>query len=190
MATRQASLQQLPGVAAVVMAALETRPRSEERSRPRSCPRETPGSAPTQTTTWAGAAASRGKYQRVAASVISQCATFESTNLFNLETIPVVKSHTFCGQLNSHWTPVPQFTGNSFDVACVQCEHSHSQRKVPFVFARGVTSPHIQCGGPKSNLEWCNCTHFVDCVNFFSTHRLARPFRLMRSVNALAFVAN
>ncbi len=39
-----------------------------------------------------------------------------------------------------------KFTGNSFDVACIQCEHSHLQEKVPFAFARRVASPRAQCG--------------------------------------------
>ncbi len=34
--------------------------------------------------------------------------------------------------LNLHWTRAHKFAGNSFDVACIQCEHSHSQEQVPF----------------------------------------------------------
>ena len=33
---------------------------------------------------------------------------------------------------NPHWTPARKFTGNSFGVACVQCEHCHSQQQVTF----------------------------------------------------------
>ena len=33
---------------------------------------------------------------------------------------------------NPHWTRARKFAGSSFDVACIQCEHSHSQQQVPF----------------------------------------------------------
>ena len=33
---------------------------------------------------------------------------------------------------NPHWMPGSKFVGNSFDAACVECEHSHSQQQVPF----------------------------------------------------------
>ncbi len=41
---------------------------------------------------------------------------------------------------NPHWTRARKFAGNSFDVDCVQCEHSHLQH------ARCVTSPCVWCG--------------------------------------------
>ncbi len=60
--------------------------------------------------------------------------------------------HVLCEQglkPNPHWMRARKFVGNSFDVACVECEHSHLQQQVPFVFARRVTLPRVQCGlGP------------------------------------------
>ncbi len=33
---------------------------------------------------------------------------------------------------NPHWTQAHKFVCKSFDVACIQCEHSHLQQQVPF----------------------------------------------------------
>ena len=33
---------------------------------------------------------------------------------------------------NPHWTPAHTFAGNSFDVACIQCEDLHLHQQVPF----------------------------------------------------------
>ncbi len=45
---------------------------------------------------------------------------------------------------NPRWTRARKFAANSFDVACVQCEHSHSQQKVPFASARGVALARVR----------------------------------------------
>ncbi len=35
-------------------------------------------------------------------------------------------------RLNPHWTGAHKFAPKSFDVTCVQCQHSHSRQQVPF----------------------------------------------------------
>ena len=49
---------------------------------------------------------------------------------------------------NPHWMRARKFAGNSFDVACIQCEHFHLQEKVPFAFVRRVALrlKYVQCG--------------------------------------------
>ena len=47
---------------------------------------------------------------------------------------------------NPHRKRARKLAGNSFDVACVQREHSHLQQKVPFGFAHRVALPRIQYG--------------------------------------------
>ncbi len=47
---------------------------------------------------------------------------------------------------NPHWIRALKFAGNSFDVACVDCELYHSQQKVPVAFAHSIAWHRVQCG--------------------------------------------
>ncbi len=53
---------------------------------------------------------------------------------------------------NPHWTRACKCTGNSFDVACIQCEHSRSQQQVPFAWVCALRPVWI---GPKTKRYEC-----------------------------------
>ena len=65
-----------------------------------------------------------------------------------LEFVPLlpIRGWCFSDYCPIHTEREHKFSGKSFDVACIQCEHSHMQLKVPVAFERGIASPRVQCG--------------------------------------------
>ena len=100
---------------------------------------------------------------------------------------------------NPHWIRARKFVGNSFDVACVQCEHSHSQQQVLYTcvctsrpvktYAKGETcrSQQYKCVGtpppsprPSAHLPPSPPDHaFFPCTQ----KRFLREFRWAESCN-------
>ena len=62
-------------------------------------------------------------------------------SLFEIPVPPPIWTHILL-RSNPHWTRARKFAGNSFDVACVQCGHSHLEQQVPLL----RFEPGVQCG--------------------------------------------
>ena len=91
-------------------------------------------------------------------------------------------------RLNPHWTRMCKFAGNSFDVAWVQCEHSHQQQQIPFACVCASRPVWIGPDTIRLKTELSTLTLYAFSRSFVSHNRrrTKNPYMLWSHNNAQA----